>query len=148
MPDFSNGFLVAEIFSRYYDRDVEMHSFSNGIGMRCRRDNWRQLTRLFRRWGLEIQSGQIDDIMHGKGGSAAGFLEHIYTFLTKRTVQKPPPQPTTAQSPTAPMHVLPSKPRCLQTLLVRRNPKRSRALSQRISFWQCAKTPVSARYLA
>lgn len=47
--DFSNGFLVAEIFSRYYDKDVHMHGFDNGTATRVKKDNWGQLMRFFKR---------------------------------------------------------------------------------------------------
>lgn len=54
--DFSNGFLVAEVFSRYYDRDVRMHGFDNGTATRVKRDNWGQLSRFFKKASSIIQS--------------------------------------------------------------------------------------------
>lgn len=40
---------MAEIFSRYYDKDVRMHGFDNGTATRVKRDNWGQLTRFFQK---------------------------------------------------------------------------------------------------
>lgn len=42
---------MAEIFSRYYDKDVRMHGFDNGTATRVKRDNWGQLTRFFKKVG-------------------------------------------------------------------------------------------------
>lgn len=101
--DFSNGFLVAEIFSRYYERDVSMHSFSNGMNTTMRADNWRQLLTLFEKLGFEFDNklAIVQNIMtHTDGpGSAKGptanreetrgisyLLERIYEFLTHRKI--------------------------------------------------------------
>ena len=46
--DFSNGYLVAEIMSRYHPGDVQMHSFDNGVGIATKKNNWGLLDRVFR----------------------------------------------------------------------------------------------------
>ncbi|KAL3659966.1 hypothetical protein V7S43_014892 [Phytophthora oleae] len=96
--DFANGFLVAEILSRYYDKDISMHSYDNGIGMKIKKDNWDQLAKLFGRFpDLEplINKGDIDSIIHCQNGAAVAFLTKLYQCLTKRTIQPtavaPPP---------------------------------------------------------
>ncbi|KAF1319574.1 Spermatogenesis-associated protein 4, partial [Globisporangium splendens] len=100
--DFSNGFLVAEIMSRYYDKDISMHSYDNGIGIKAKKDNWDQLAKLFGRFSdLEplTSKADIDAIIHCRNGAAVGFLTKLYQCLTKRTIQPtsiPPQQFATA----------------------------------------------------
>ncbi|RLN62434.1 hypothetical protein BBJ29_004707 [Phytophthora kernoviae] len=97
--DFANGFLVAEILSRYYEKDISMHSYDNGIGMKVKKDNWDQLTKLFTRIAdLDplTNKNDIDAIVHCQNGAAVTFLTKLYQCLTKRTIQ-----PTVVSQPPA-----------------------------------------------
>lgn len=86
--DFANGFLVAEIFSRYYPNDIAMHTFENGTKLACRNDNWEQLFRFFKRDNVQIPLTHLDfdPVIACDNGAAATILVKIYTVLTKRTV--------------------------------------------------------------
>jgi hypothetical protein len=87
--DFSNGFLIAEIFSRYYDKDIQMHSFDNGIALRIKKDNWGQLLKFLRRVGLQDLAPQdeVNAIIHCEDGAVVSFINRIYEVLTQRKVQ-------------------------------------------------------------
>lgn len=54
--DFSNGYLVAEIFSWYFPEEIEMHSYDNGTSLPSRQGNWSQLQRVrdFRKYLMWI----------------------------------------------------------------------------------------------
>lgn len=102
--DFSNGFLVAEIFSRYYDKDIQMHSFDNGNSTRVKRDNWAQLMKFFRKrnvmpGGEPVSDKTVENIIHCKNGAVIVFLNQVYEYLSGRKVQTPPPPPTTDYVP-------------------------------------------------
>lgn len=60
--DFSNGFLVAEIFSRYYTQDVEMHSYDNGQSLQRKLDNWAQLHKFFNKKSIQLDRNVINDV--------------------------------------------------------------------------------------
>lgn len=46
--DFSNGFLYAEILSRFFPADIQMHSFENVRSLERKKANWVVLERLFK----------------------------------------------------------------------------------------------------
>ena len=90
--DFSNGFLVAEICSRYYVADVEMHSYDNGQSLQRKLDNWAQLNKFFKklrgRTGFELDKTLIDDVVHCKNVESPTLLiAAIYRELTGREVR-------------------------------------------------------------
>jgi len=80
---------VAEIFSRYYAKDVQMHSFDNGTAIGHKRDNWAQLLKLFRKVGLSdlLTDEQASHVYCLDDGAAAQFLCRVYEALTKRKLQ-------------------------------------------------------------
>ncbi|CAM9584195.1 unnamed protein product, partial [Phaeothamnion confervicola] len=88
--DFSNGFLIAEIFSRYFDKDIQMHSFDNGTATRVKRDNWAQLQKFFRRAGLQhiTTADEVTAIIYAEDGAVVNFINRAYETLTSRKVQE------------------------------------------------------------
>ena len=46
--DFANGFMYAEVLSRYFPADVQMHSFENVASTERKRQNWQLLEKLFK----------------------------------------------------------------------------------------------------
>jgi len=84
--DFSNGFLVAEIFSRYHPQKISMHTFDNGTNINCRKDNWAQLDKFFRKNDVSITKSDYEPVINGIPDSACDLMKKIYTILTSRTV--------------------------------------------------------------
>lgn len=84
--DFTNGFLVAEIFSRYFPNEISMHTFENGTKAACRNDNWEQLFRFFKKKQLPIGRMDFEPVNQSIVGAAQSLLVKIYTVLTRRTV--------------------------------------------------------------
>eukprot|EP00931_Biecheleriopsis_adriatica_P121913 TRINITY_DN96962_c0_g1_i1.p1 TRINITY_DN96962_c0_g1~~TRINITY_DN96962_c0_g1_i1.p1 ORF type:complete len:905 (+),score=234.72 TRINITY_DN96962_c0_g1_i1:42-2717(+) len=94
--DFANGFLVAEIFSRYHTQDISMHGFDNGLKLATKNDNWEQLFRFFKKHQYPISRSDFEPVIQCVTGAAVALLIKVYTLLTKRTVpifivEDPPP---------------------------------------------------------
>ena len=95
--DFSNGFLVAEIISRYYCKEVHMHSFDNGTAVIAKKDNWAQIMKILSRVGLydvisEADSGRM---IRCEDGAAVEVVTRMYEALTQRKILTATKKPTT-----------------------------------------------------
>ncbi|PRP78347.1 hypothetical protein PROFUN_11387 [Planoprotostelium fungivorum] len=88
--DFSNGFTLAEIFSRYYPQDVQMHGFDTGlrISLKAKLGNWELLERFFVKRNVAISKELVADVIQNKPGAGLQVLEIAYTTLTNKTINK------------------------------------------------------------
>ena len=46
--DFANGFLLAEILSKFFPDDIKMHSFENVTSIKRKKSNWHVLLKFFK----------------------------------------------------------------------------------------------------
>ena len=79
--DLSNGFLVAEILSRYYPSEVAMHSFDNSVSLERKRSNWKLLSKLLHKKGIPIDNNMIELVVTVEGDAAAEALQILYNFI-------------------------------------------------------------------
>ncbi|KAM6953132.1 spermatogenesis-associated protein 4 [Aplochiton taeniatus] len=88
--DFSNGYVVAEIFSLYYPEDFLMHSFNNGTSLPTKLSNWTRTERFLQKHSINLLKDVIDGTIHCKPGAAELILQEIYMALTNRRIKGPP----------------------------------------------------------
>ena len=103
--DFSNGFLVAEIFSWYYPDEIRISSFNTGQSLDSKMSNWALIKRVNKFWfwflkeysnyksnkfqfvsnqKLTIPNEYIDETLHCKEGAAILLIESLFEILTNR----------------------------------------------------------------
>ncbi|XP_006930608.1 spermatogenesis-associated protein 4 isoform X2 [Felis catus] len=85
--DFSNGFLIAEIFTIYYPRDLKLSSFENGTSLKVKLDNWAQLEKFLARKRLKLPKELIHGTIHCKAGVPEILIQEVYTLLTHREIK-------------------------------------------------------------
>ncbi|EFJ50813.1 hypothetical protein VOLCADRAFT_103869 [Volvox carteri f. nagariensis] len=86
--DVANGFLVAEIFSRYFPADIQMHSFANATSSHYKRDNWDQLKVFSTKQGISLPVDLVEGTIQGVHGAASSLLEHLYEVFTGKKVPR------------------------------------------------------------
>lgn len=87
---FLVGFLAAEMFSRYYAKDISMHSYDNGNSAKSKKDNWTQLAKTLRKAGIGtdlLSDEQSHHIASMEEGAAVDFICKAYELLTQRKIQ-------------------------------------------------------------
>lgn len=87
--DCANGFLVAELLSRYFPKDVNMRSYENGRSSHFRNDNWMQIQDACRKHGFQLPGELVSGVMREQHGAAVELLELLYEHLTGKKLLRP-----------------------------------------------------------
>ncbi|XP_039738779.1 spermatogenesis-associated protein 4 [Pteropus medius] len=85
--DFSNGFLIAEIFTIYYPGDLNLLSFENGTSLKVKLDNWAQLEKFLAKKKIKLPKELIHGTIHCKTGVPEILIQEVYTLLTHREIK-------------------------------------------------------------
>uniref|UniRef100_A0A672ZH30 Spermatogenesis-associated protein 4 n=1 Tax=Sphaeramia orbicularis TaxID=375764 RepID=A0A672ZH30_9TELE len=96
--DFSNGYLVAEIFAHYYPKEFLVYSYDKGTSFSAKQENWSQIKQSLQKLNLHLLNEVIHGTIHCKQGAAELLVQEIYTLLTnRRSLQSPKPDFTDRQ---------------------------------------------------
>ncbi|XP_014790863.1 spermatogenesis-associated protein 4 isoform X1 [Octopus bimaculoides] len=82
--DLANGYLIAEIFNRYYPFEVEMTYFNKGSSLYAKQHNWQELSKFFKKKKFDISQTCIDGTMFCKETQCMQMMQLIYKILTDR----------------------------------------------------------------
>ncbi|XP_045053037.1 spermatogenesis-associated protein 4 [Desmodus rotundus] len=85
--DFSNGFLIAEIFTIHYPWELRLSSFQNGTSLKVKLDNWAQLEKFLAKKKLKLPKELIYGTIHCKAGVPEILIQEVYTLLTQREIK-------------------------------------------------------------
>ncbi|KAM5312332.1 spermatogenesis-associated protein 4 [Glossophaga mutica] len=85
--DFSNGFLIAEIFTIHYPWELRLSSFRNGTSLKVKLDNWAQLKKFLAKKKLKLPKELIYGTIHCKAGVPEILIQEVYTLLTQREIK-------------------------------------------------------------
>lgn len=72
--DLANGFVVAEILSRFYPKEVDIYQFYNGLEIEKRKDNWRRVAALLEKKGKKITAQDYEPVIYLKKGAALDMI--------------------------------------------------------------------------
>uniref|UniRef100_A0A3Q3J604 Spermatogenesis-associated protein 4 n=1 Tax=Monopterus albus TaxID=43700 RepID=A0A3Q3J604_MONAL len=84
--DFSNGYLVAEIFSYYYPQDFPEHSYDKGTSLSAKQKNWSKIQRALQKQNLHLRKEVVDGTIHCKPGAAELLVNEVYAILTNQRI--------------------------------------------------------------
>ncbi|KAI8918784.1 hypothetical protein BC831DRAFT_482403, partial [Entophlyctis helioformis] len=84
--DFANGYLVAEIFSRYYPNELQVWLFYTGDSTNQKSNNWEVLAKFFRKHNVNVPKEAMDAVMNCHTDAAVRFVENVYMLLTNKSL--------------------------------------------------------------
>ncbi|KAJ3209452.1 spermatogenesis-associated protein 4 [Entophlyctis luteolus] len=112
--DLANGFLLAEMLSKYYPLEFPMHAYDTGMGPAAKRNNWELLQKACAKIGIILSKQLVDDVMRSKaeaGAVALGIVHHHVMKSGSGPLAIIQPNATNPQNPAKIKQVTTAKPK-------------------------------------
>lgn len=84
--DLANGWVFAEILSRFYPEEIEMYQYDNGFKLEKKRNNWEHLQKFFKRKQMPVTIADWEPVMHCAPNASYELLKKFYALLTGREI--------------------------------------------------------------
>lgn len=87
--DFNNGFLVAQILSRYYPHCFPMHTIDNGVSKKARRDNWLLIQKYLQSKDIKeegLKKLSFEQYIENENNEVLNFIILLYSQLTNNQI--------------------------------------------------------------
>ena len=94
--DFNNGFLIAQILSRYFPEFVPMHTIDNGSSLEAKQNNWELIEKYIIKINLFLKNKNLpsitikvpkDILIDNKENEVLTFLIQLYGQVTKKEIK-------------------------------------------------------------
>ena len=82
--DLANGFIIAEILARHYNKEINIYTIYNGLNTDQKRDNWEIISKLLAKKEFPLPKSEYEQIYNYVPDVAYKFLERLYEFLTRK----------------------------------------------------------------
>ena len=76
--DFSNGFLVAEILSKYFPAEISMHSYQNASSTAEKSLNWGLIAKFLSTQGINLTEQTVAAVSSQDQAAVEKFLNQLY----------------------------------------------------------------------
>lgn len=82
--DLANGWVYAEILSRYYPKELEMYQFDNSFKLEKKLNNWEHLNRFLKKKEVVLDKSEYEPVIHCAPNAGYSLLKKFYAMLTGR----------------------------------------------------------------
>uniref|UniRef100_T1JBR6 CH-like domain-containing protein n=1 Tax=Strigamia maritima TaxID=126957 RepID=T1JBR6_STRMM len=89
--DFASGYLIADIFTKYYPRRIELYKFDDSTALKYRKLNWEKLERFLDGIDIRIPWRLMEGTANYKDDAAIFLLIYLYELFVGKRVRTPYP---------------------------------------------------------
>ena len=64
--------------SKHFPADVHMHSFDTGLSAKRKAENWKLLSKAFRKRRIPLEAAEVEAVMAGQEGAAVAVVRRVF----------------------------------------------------------------------